>query len=239
MDTSVLMSRWMNEKATATKITYEASLAVFAKWMGIADHSEAIERLIRRGSLHAEHTLVEYQADMLREGLRPNTVNGRVGMLVSILLYAKDTGAIDWVIRVRQLPLDGEISKEGLRGKLARIDPKLVKRDDKKGIRDRALFSIAQLPGIRRGEIVGLDIDDVNLAENIILVGKGKRHTRWLRLPVDTAAYIEEWLQCRKDDVAALFLGMSNHGGGERISGSGVWKVITRQAKITTITAKR
>jgi integrase/recombinase XerC len=80
-------------------------------------------------------------------------------------------------------------------------------------LRDRAMLELLYATGVRVGELVGLDIDDVSLGPNLVRVmGKGaKERTVPFGLPAATA--LQGWLQLGRGQVVtagsgpALFLG--------------------------------
>lgn len=84
---------------------------------------------------------------------------------------------------------------------------------DAVNLRDRAMLEVLYAAGIRVGELVGLDVDDVDLAERTMRVlGKGaKERTVPFGLPARDA--VREWLADGRPHVAtarsgpALFLG--------------------------------
>jgi integrase/recombinase XerC len=93
-----------------------------------------------------------------------------------------------------------------------------IKGDDAMSVRDRALLELAYSSGLRLSELVGLDVDKVDLAGGEVRVwGKGSKERV---VPVGAAARdaITAWLARRAtlpvDDAQALFVGPS----GRRLS---------------------
>jgi integrase/recombinase XerC len=80
-------------------------------------------------------------------------------------------------------------------------------------VRDRAILELLYASGIRVGELVGLDIDDVFLGSNVVRVmGKGAKE-RTVPFGVPAATALQEWLQLGRGQVVtaasgpAMFLG--------------------------------
>jgi integrase/recombinase XerC len=96
----------------------------------------------------------------------------------------------------------------------AMLDLAAVRADDADPIhlRDRAALELMYASGIRVGELVALDIDDVDLAQHTVRVmGKGAKE-RVVPFGIPAARAIEAWLTVRKQLVkpnsgAALLLG--------------------------------
>lgn len=98
---------------------------------------------------------------------------------------------------------------------------------DSKGCRDRAMLELLYATGIRVSELIGLDVDNVNLSAGFLrCVGKGKERI----IPLYPAAvravsdYVDRIRPQMLDDQEepALFVNMS----GERMSRQGFWKII-------------
>lgn len=87
------------------------------------------------------------------------------------------------------------------------------------GVRDRAMLEALYSTGMRRGELVQLRIDDVDLREGTVFIrlGKGKKD-RVVPIGERACAWIEKYLYTirprylESDDPGILFL--AKHGGG-------------------------
>ena len=94
--------------------------------------------------------------------------------------------------------------------------------DDPVHLRDRAALELLYATGVRVGELVGLDVDDVDLSTNVLrVVGKGDKE---LRVPFGLPALraVLVWLEdgrprlARPDSGAALFLGRRGRRADQR-----------------------
>jgi len=84
--------------------------------------------------------------------------------------------------------------------------------------RDRALFEVGYGSGLRVSELVALDVDDVDLAERVVRVRRGKGgKDRVVPLGAEAAAAVATWLTVRGAEPGALFL---NRKGGRLTSRS-------------------
>ena len=106
------------------------------------------------------------------------------------------------------------------------------------GARDRALVELLYGTGTRISEVVGLDVDDVDLdTATVVVTGKGSKQRR---LPLGAAASgaIADYLtrgrpalaqaaSAKKRPGAALFLGTR----GSRMSRQAAWEVVRRSAE--------
>lgn len=102
--------------------------------------------------------------------------------------------------------------------------PKCV---DEKGFRDHAMLELLYATGIRVSELIGLDIDDVNLPAGLVSCrSKGKERSIPL-YPGAVKALQDYMVHIRKrivanDEEKALFVNMN----GERMTRQGFWKII-------------
>jgi integrase/recombinase XerD len=98
--------------------------------------------------------------------------------------------------------------------------------------RDRALLTLLAKTGIRRGELVGIDVDDVNFSNGTIrLKPTAKRSNRIILFDDETEHILNEWLAMRrhyaKPDVKALFITKS----GSRLNKNGVYETVISHAQ--------
>jgi site-specific recombinase XerD len=105
-----------------------------------------------------------------------------------------------------------------------------------KGIRDRAIISLLMTCGLRRAELVGVNLEDYQPEENTILIrGKGNKE-RWAFLQDQTQAWLEEWLEYRGHALGPLFVRISKGGNIPEISEK---SRMTDQAVYTILDARR
>ncbi|HEX6324485.1 MAG TPA: tyrosine recombinase XerC [Vicinamibacterales bacterium] len=95
------------------------------------------------------------------------------------------------------------------------------------GRRDRAILELFYASGLRLSELVGLDLEDVNLSGRVARVaGKGGKE-RIVPFNTSTAKAIKAYLKDRDSASEALFL---NYRGG-RLSTRGVDRIVRRYAR--------
>lgn len=99
-------------------------------------------------------------------------------------------------------------------------------------VRDKAIITLLAKTGIRRNELISLDVSDVDFIENKIrLKPTAKRTNRTVFLDDEAAFILRRWLKAReslnKKRVPALFLS----GWGLRISRNDVYLAVTKAAE--------
>ncbi len=96
-------------------------------------------------------------------------------------------------------------------------------------VRDKAVITLLAKTGIRRNELITLDVSDVDLIENAIrLKPTAKRTNRTVFFDDECAYLLRRWLKVREDSGnPALFLNME----GERLNRSGVYNLVVEAAR--------
>ena len=98
-------------------------------------------------------------------------------------------------------------------------------------IRDRAVVLLLAKTGMRRGELIALDVRDIDLEKMTIkLKPTAKRSNRLLFFDEETKKVMEEWLRMRAsfadDDCQALFVTES----GGRANKNHIYDLVTEHA---------
>ncbi len=98
-------------------------------------------------------------------------------------------------------------------------------------VRDKALITLLAKTGIRRGELISIDIDDIDWIESsITLKPKEKRSNRTIFFDDETARLLKSGIRLREQrdpKSSALFIGEQ----GERLQRNGVYTVVTKHAE--------
>ncbi|HTD33243.1 MAG TPA: tyrosine-type recombinase/integrase, partial [Candidatus Elarobacter sp.] len=99
--------------------------------------------------------------------------------------------------------------------------------------RDRAILQCLWSCGVRRAELVGLDLNDVDLDGRQIRVVKGKGNKdRYVPMTPEAAAAMRDYLAVRPHaSIPAFFVGR----GDRRLSAAGVYKIVRTYMQIAGI----
>ena len=100
------------------------------------------------------------------------------------------------------------------------------------GIRDKAMMTVFAKTGVRRGELISMDVDDVSFPESRIkLKPKRKRSNLYVYFDEECAMILSRWLRIRdqyaNEGEEALFVGDM----GARIGRNMVYKIVTENAE--------
>ena len=106
------------------------------------------------------------------------------------------------------------------------------------GRRDAALVAVAYGAGLRRAELVGLDLADYRQGEIRVRNGKGNKE-RLVFLGDDWQALVEAWLETRGRDPGPLFraLARGDHLLPRRLSASAVRRIFRERGRAADVAA--
>ncbi len=148
--------------------------------------------------------------------------NARLAAIKSLFRYIEHRvpSAIDQVRRILAIPTKRSTSR--LVGYLTREEAQaIINAPDSTpaGLRDRAMLHLAVATGMRVSELVGTQLEDLDLQPQptITVHGKGRRERR-LPLWRETATALKRWLRARPD-VPSRQLFLNDRGGALTRSG--------------------
>ena len=104
----------------------------------------------------------------------------------------------------------------------------LAKRNDRKSMRDRALLRCLFDLGLRRAEVLRLDLEDLDRgAGTVAVLGKGRMEKMKLTLPLETRNALEDWISVRGLAPGPLFWSMNRaRPGKDRLTGIGLYGMV-------------
>lgn len=223
-----IVDAFLSGRSPRTFEAYRQDLQDFARFIGAKTPDEAAHLLLSRGKGPANETAHAYRTDLLSRGLAPSTVNRRLAALRSLVKLSRLFDLVDFTLDVESVKSQAyrDTKGPGRKGVRLLLD-ELAARKDKKGIRDRALVRLLYDLGLRRGEVVALDLEDVDLkAGSVSILGKGRTEKETLTLPDPTKAALESWVSVRGMKAGPLFLNCDRAGKGSRLTGRSVARLL-------------
>ena len=100
------------------------------------------------------------------------------------------------------------------------------------GLRDAALVALLYGAGLRRSELVALDLSDLSLPRGEVVVRRGKgQKDRRVYISADVAEVLGRWVKVRGDEAGALFCRVlrGGHVRRVRLSAQTVYDVLRRR----------
>ena len=179
------------------------------------------------------HLLRKFLAQMRGEQYRPRTLARKLSSLRSFFRFLHRENIIENnpAVLLMSPKLDKTLPKFLTESEITELiqTPSLKTSS---GRRDRAILETLYSTGIRVSELVGLNIDHVDLIGNIAKVaGKGKKERL---VPIGDKALdaIRDYLKRRKHKSSALFLNNS----GLRLSDRSIRNIINKHIKMSSVT---
>jgi len=169
----------------------------------------------------------------LDKGLSITTIKRYLAALSSLWEYLvfKDIVLANYIrgVRARYIRRYKEHSEER---KLISVEDMAMLINSTLDVRDKAVIALLAKTGIRRNELITLDVSDVDLIENKIrLKHTAKRTNRTVFFDDECSFLLRHWLKIREGSnmkrCPALFL---NSEGG-RLNRSGVYNLVVEAAK--------
>jgi integrase/recombinase XerC len=156
-----------------------------------------------------------------------------------LVKVARTLGLVTWGLEVENVRSQSyrDTRGPGLQGYRLLLD-QAEKESGPKRARDVALLHLLFDLGLRRGEVVSLDMVDIDLtAGTLSILGKGRTQREALTLPNETRAALSRWIEeARGTMPGPVFTNFdTSKKGDSRLSGSGIYAIIQNLGKLAGI----
>jgi integrase/recombinase XerC len=228
---------------------YKIALQSFARWWEQPGLREAMEALVGLTVIQANSLVLAYRNYLLKEhlgasgpGVSPSTANQHLAALKAVVKLGRLTGRCVWHLEVDSVPVQAyrdtkgpgaeayQAMLEALEGIVdaPRETPK-QQRWACRAFRDRAILRFLHDLGLRRFEVVALDMSHVDWdGARVSILGKYRRQREWW--PVGKAAFeaLKDWAEVRGDAPGPLFGSFHHAWTGNRLSLSSLNRIVQR-----------
>ncbi|GAB4464584.1 MAG: tyrosine-type recombinase/integrase [Armatimonadaceae bacterium] len=222
---------FLTGRSATTVRAYRRDLEDFRQFTGEGTVQGAAERLLTGGAGQANALALQYRAYLLDRGLQPATVNRRLAALRSLVKLARLFGLVVWELETPNVRHEAYRDTRGPgKDAVRQMLEQAAQGDSPRDRRDRAILHLLYDLGLRRGEVVALDIGDVELAQSRIRVrGKGRREKTPLSLPTPTLVAMTDWLAVRGNEPGPLFTNFDRARKGDgRLSADHVYRIVRK-----------
>ena len=227
-DASRLVEAFLAGRSPRTMAAYRQDLEDFQAFVGAASPAAAAEVLLGAGHGPANETALAYRASLVERGLAAATVNRRLAAVRSLVKLARTLGYVPWSLEVPGMKAEAyrDTRGPGAAGVRLLLD-ELARRVDEKARRDLAMVRCLYDLGLRRGEVVSLDLAHLDLkASTVAVLGKGRTARELVTLPAPTAAALRDWLEVRGEEPGPLFVNFDRAGKGRRLTGTSLYRIV-------------
>jgi len=203
---------------------YQRDLADFCRFLRVEDIEAAARTLLERGHGEANALALEYRAHMIERGLQGASINRHLAALRSLVRLARTLGMVPWALDVKNLKAENYRDTRGPGRDGFRLMLEAAGNE-----RDRAILRLLHDLALRRSEVVGMDLEDVNLEDGTIwILGKGRGAKERLTLPEQTSAALASWLTARGPEPGPLFVNFDRAKKGRRLTGTGLYFMVRK-----------
>jgi integrase/recombinase XerC len=225
-----LVAAFLAGRSPQTLRAYRTDLTDFAACTGAGGIAAAAAQLLAGGHGSANETVWHFRNQLQARGLAPATINRRLAALRSLVKLARTLGLIPWLLEIEGVRTEPYRDTRGPgHAGFRKLLEVLAGRSDPKAIRDRAILRLLYDLGLRRAEVVGLDVEDLDLAAGTVaVIGKGRTQKVNLTLPPATREALAAWLTVRDVPSGPLFTTLDRASRGRRLSGMGLYLVVRK-----------
>lgn len=223
-----LVDAFLRARNPRTIEAYRRDLEDFRLFVAVATIDDAAGMLLGRGHGEANALALAYKGHLADRRLAAATINRRLAAVRSLVKLARTLGMVPWMLEVEGVKGEAYRDTRGPgRGGVRRMLERLEARLDEKGRRDRAIFRLLFDLALRRGEVVSLDLEHVDLqAGTIAVLGKGRTGRVQITLPGATRAALEAWIAVRGSHAGPLFVSLDRASRGHRLTGRAIYKIV-------------
>jgi len=223
-----LIATFFSGRNPRTLRGYKKDLDDFRIFTQTPTIKDATRVLFGKGQGFGNAIALRYRANLKERKLSAATINRRLAALRSLVKFARTVGIVPWNLEIENVTSQPfrDTKGPGVEG-FRNLLEKLGERDDGKAIRDRAILRLLFDLGLRRMEVVSLDLEDVDIeADTVAIIGKGKSEKVKLTLPPETRMEIQEWQKIRGEEPGPLFTNFDRARKGNRLTGKSIYRMV-------------
>src|ERR1700716_4320547 len=209
----------------ASRRVYEYAIKQFIAWY-CSEPRLAFNRIV----------VVRYRMHLNPGGLAPNTINQQLAAVRRLAHEAADSGLLSpelaaGISRVKGVKQLGFRSGNWLSAEQSSEVLKHAYGDSMRAKRDYAMLAMLFGCGFRRSELVGLELDEIQMRQGhwamVDLIGKGG-HIRTVPIPEWVKAALDQWTVAAGVREGRIFRAVARTGKvwGKGISQNVVWYVV-------------
>jgi len=195
-----------------------------AEWLGLSSAAEAATWLVSRDQGELNQAAMDFFGWLKEQGKSPATINLRRAAIKSMLAVARMMGFCLTTLEVKRQ------REERYRDTLGPDADTLntmfndlglkAAAGSHRAIRDLAIARLLFNRALRKGEVVGLDLNHYDSKGcRLQIHGKARAQREWVTLPSQAVAALEDWLKIRGQMPGPLFIGLHRNGcnDGQRL----------------------
>ncbi len=238
-----LIREWEKNHKETTRRGYAKDVADFLKFLSTqaAGTAANLDWYLSLPSGHAhKHALARKHDQEHVRKLSSATIARRLAALKSLCRLAKTFGLVAWTLDVQGPKPEDREDRSGPEDRdLVKLNRASKSGDGPAARRDRAMFVLMAGLGLRRAEVAGLSLADVDYQRGELhVLGKGKREKVPVAVPEEVFAALSLWTSVRGAEPGPLFFRTDRARGvgpPEPLSGEAIRLAVKRLAKAAKV----
>jgi integrase/recombinase XerC len=225
-----LTAAFLAGRNAQTLAAYRRDLEDFRAFLSEDTPDAAIRMLISSSQGDANAVAHSYRTHLIERGLQAATVNRRLAAIRSVVKLANTVGLIPWRLSVESLKSQAYRDTRGPGGDVYReVLAQAGRQRPGKAARDVAILRLLHDIGLRRGELVSLNLEDVDLERASLMVkGKARTQASPITLPAPTKVALAAWIADRGSQPGPLFTNLDRaRKGSGRLTGAAVYQLVS------------
>ncbi len=237
-----LVTNWLQSKrAISTRTTYQRHLKQFFRFTtGEDPNPETLGQFLTLKKYQAVSVVTSYLCH-LRDVLNraPSTINVALSAIKSLVNYASLIGKCDYSLS--EIKSEKTITYRDTSGVDVLCIKNLLKANDTNtlvGLRNHVILTLFWELGLRRCEVIRLNIGDIDLKhKRLSILGKGRNQTELMSLSDKAVNLLSQWLNRsgNRDKNDPVFIALDKSSYGKRIGSVTVWKIVKEAGEMANL----
>lgn len=209
----------------------KTGLKIFAEFLGVSNFQEVVHAYLAQGQGNANMKALEFKNWLIDQKKAPATINKRLSTIAKLAKAFRFNGSIPWTIETQSVKVEAyrDTSGPGIKV-LSEAISSLKDKQDPMSVRDRAILTLLHDGGLRRGELVSIDLEHIDFTKHVLWIKAKKRLQRVaVRMGSEMELAIRVWLELRGDKPGPLFTNLDRAGKGSRLTGRSVSRICEKR----------
>jgi integrase/recombinase XerC len=205
---SRLADSFLEGRKETTTQAYRHDLESFREYLGLSSVEEASSALLSLEPGDANALALSYRASLKERGFKPASINRKLASLRSLVKFARTLGLVTWALEVKNEKAQAYRDTSGISPEifLTLLNKTSKQRDNAKASRDLAILRLMYDLGLRRAEVLGLDLEDLHFeTQSLSITGKGRSEKEKLSLSNPAQEALKAWIEARGPHNGAVF----------------------------------
>lgn len=211
-----ILDAWYASKSEHTIRSYQHDLETFAAWLSHAlglptprlmgprlTVIQALDRLFAQSAPSAHEIVLAFRGHLLALNMAPASINRHLASLRSVTKLGRMLGCMSWYLELGGVKAEKRRQTAGPTLDEVRQLLAATAGDSEAETRDYAILMVFVCCGLRVSELVGLNLEDCDLARGTTWIrGKGRRERELIPLPEAVIASIRRYLAAARRSMA-------------------------------------